>query len=165
MVGVVCWAKRSLTRSVCRFGALPVVLAGRSRGMEPAGPMGRAAAHSCSVQGVATPCPGHRFSRSLGPLAGSRSSGLRQRCRAGQLQGVKSNGPKRWTYKHRVQGVKVGARIAPNAFATAEDGDCTEAPQVCRPRGFRFGQSPKRAAIIPHSRRALNMAKLPILTS
>ena len=37
------------------FGALPVVLAGRSRGMEPAGPMGRAAAHSCSVQGVATP--------------------------------------------------------------------------------------------------------------
>ena len=37
------------------------------------------------------------------------------------------NGPKCWTYKHRVQGVKVGARIAPNAFATAEDGDCTEA--------------------------------------
>lgn len=36
------------------------------------------------------------------------------------------NGPKCWTYKHRVQGVKVGARIAPNAFATADDGDCTE---------------------------------------
>ena len=36
------------------------------------------------------------------------------------------NGPKRWTYKHRVQGVKVGARIAPNAFATADGGDCTE---------------------------------------
>ena len=25
--------------AACRFGALPVVLAGRSRGMEPAGPM------------------------------------------------------------------------------------------------------------------------------
>lgn len=25
-----------------------------------------------------------------------------------------------------VQGVKVGARIAPNAFATADGGDCTE---------------------------------------
>ena len=51
------------------FGALPVVLAGRSRGMEPAGPMGRAAAHSCSVQGVATPAQVTAFSRSLGPLA------------------------------------------------------------------------------------------------
>ena len=51
------------------FGALPVVLAGRSRGMEPAGPMGRAAAHSCSVQVLLPPRPGHRFSRSLGPLA------------------------------------------------------------------------------------------------
>ena len=42
------------------FGALPVVLAGRSRGMEPAGPRG------------------------------SRSSGLRQQCRAGRLEGQKS---------------------------------------------------------------------------
>ena len=89
--GVVCWAKRSLTRSVCRFGALPVVLAGRSRGMEPAGPMGRAAAHSCSVQGVATPPPrSPLFAFSGATYAGSRSSGLRQQGRAGQLQGVKS---------------------------------------------------------------------------
>ena len=37
--------------------------------MEPAGPMGRAAAHSCSVQGVATPAQVTASSRSLGPLA------------------------------------------------------------------------------------------------
>ena len=62
------------------------------------------------------------------------------------------NGPKCWTYKHRVQGVKVGARIAPNAFATAEDGDCTEAlGRWKRAGGFAFGQSPKRAAIIPQT--------------
>ena len=76
------------------------------------------------------------------------------------------NGPKCWTYKHRVQGVKVGARIAPNAFATADGGDCTETlGRWTRAGGFAFGQSPKRAAIIPDSRRALNMAKLLILSS
>ena len=53
-----------------------------------------------------------------------------------------------------MQGVKVGARIAPNAFATADGGDCTEALGRCnRAGGFAFGQSPKRAAIIPDSRR------------
>ena len=53
-----------------------------------------------------------------------------------------------------MQGVKVGARIALNAFATAEDGDCTEAlRRFHRAGGFAFGQSPKRAAIIPDSRR------------
>ena len=53
-----------------------------------------------------------------------------------------------------MQGVKVGARIALNAFATAEDGDCTEAlRRLHRAGGFAFGQSPKRAAIIPDSRR------------
>ena len=45
------------------------------------------------------------------------------------------NGPKCWTYKHRVQGVKVGARIAPNAFATADGGDCTEALRRSRVLG------------------------------
>ena len=69
------------------FGALPVVLAGRSRGMEPAGPTGRAAACSCSVQGVATPPPrSPLFAFSGATCAGSRSSGLRQQGRAGQLQ-------------------------------------------------------------------------------
>ena len=90
MVGVVCWAKRSLTRSLCRFGALPVVLAGRSRGMEPAGPIGRAAAYSCSVQGVATPAQVTALRVLWGHLRGFSPSGLRQQCRAGQLQGVKS---------------------------------------------------------------------------
>ena len=53
-----------------------------------------------------------------------------------------------------MQGVKVGARIAPNAFATADGGDCTEAlRRFQRAGGFAFGQSPKRAAIIPDSRR------------
>ncbi len=59
-----------------------------------------------------------------------------------------------------MQGVKVGARIAPNAFATADDGDCTEALRRWnRAGGFAFGQSPKRAAIIPDSRRALNQVE------
>ena len=49
-----------------------------------------------------------------------------------------------------MQGVKVGARIAPNAFATADGGDCTETlGRWKRAGGFAFGQSPKRAAIIP----------------
>ena len=124
-----CWAKRSLTRSVCRFGALPVVLAGRSRGMEPAGPTRRRSACSCSIQGLCTPPPRlPLFAFSGATCAGSRSSGLRQRMPSRAATGGEVvNGPKCWTYKHRVQGVKVGARIAPNAFATAEDGDCTEA--------------------------------------
>ena len=37
------------------FGALPVVLAGRSRGMEPAGPTRRRSACSCSIQGLSPP--------------------------------------------------------------------------------------------------------------
>ena len=42
--------------------------------MEPAGPMGRAAAHSCSVQGVATPPPrSPLFAFSGATCAGSRS--------------------------------------------------------------------------------------------
>ena len=85
---MVCWAKRSLTRSVCRFGALPVVLAGRSRGMEPAGPTRRRSACSCSIQGLCTPPPRlPLFAFSGATSAGSRSSGLRQQGRAGQLQG------------------------------------------------------------------------------
>ena len=70
-----CWAKRSLTRSVCRFGALPVVLAGRSRGMEPAGPTRRRSACSCSIQCLCTPPPRlPLFAFSGATCAGSRSS-------------------------------------------------------------------------------------------
>lgn len=63
-------------------------LAGRSRGMEPAGPVGRCSAHSCSIQGLHTPLPRLPLCAFSGAtLAGSRSSGLRQQCRAGQLGG------------------------------------------------------------------------------
>ena len=48
------------------------------------------------------------------------------------------NGPKRWTYKHRVQGVKVGARIAPNAFATAEMVTAQKPRRFADLAGFRF---------------------------
>ncbi len=48
----------------------------------------------------------------------------------------------------------MGARIALNAFATADGGDCTETlGRWNRAGGFAFGQSPKRAAIIPHRHR------------
>lgn len=48
------------------------------------------------------------------------------------------NGPKCWTYKHRVQGVKVGARIAPNAFATAEMVTAQKPSDVSACWGLRF---------------------------
>ena len=129
----------------------------RASGMEPAGPTRRRSACSCSIQGLCTPAQVAAFRVLWGHLRGFSLCGLRQRMPSRAATGGEVvNGPKCWTYKHRVQGVKVGARIAPNAFATAEDGDCTEAPQVCRPRGVSFWAAPKRAAIIPHSRRALS---------
>lgn len=71
-----------------RVGALPVDLAGRSRGMEPAGPARRRSACSCSIQGLCTPLPVLPLFAFYGATyAGSRSSGLRQQCRAGQLGG------------------------------------------------------------------------------
>ena len=48
------------------------------------------------------------------------------------------NGPKCWTYKHRVQGVKVGARIAPNAFATAGMVTAQKPRRFADLAGFRF---------------------------
>ena len=53
------------------------------------------------------------------------------------------NGPKCWTYKHRVQGVKVGARIAPNAFATAEMVTAQKPRRFADLAGFRFWAAPK----------------------
>ena len=150
------------------FGALPVVLAGRSRGMEPAGPTRRRSACSCSIQGLCTPPPRlPLFAFSGATCAGSRSLWPTPTVPSRAACGAEVvNIPRGWTCKHCVQGVKVGARIAPNAFATADGGDCTETlGRWKRAGGFAFGQSPKRAAIIPDSRRALNMAKLLILSS
>ena len=74
------------------------------------------------------PRPGHRFSRSLGPLARVLALvAYASRAEPGSYRGEVVNGPKCWTYKPSCAGVKVGARIAPNAFATADGGDCTEA--------------------------------------
>ena len=67
------------------------------------------------------------FALSGATSAGSRSSGQRQQGRAGQLQGRSRTAPSAGRTSQAVQGVKVGARIAPNAFATADGGDCTEA--------------------------------------
>ena len=41
------------------------------------------------------------------------------RAEPGSYRGEVVNGPKCWTYKPSYAGVKVGARIAPNAFASA----------------------------------------------
>ena len=86
------------------------------------------------------PRPGHRFSRSLGPL--TRVLALvayASRAEPGNTGGrSREHTPSARRTSRAVQGVKVGARIAPNAFATADGGDCTEAPQVCLPRGVSF---------------------------
>ena len=127
------------------FGALPVVLAGRSRGMEPAGPMGRAAAQSCSVQGVATPPPrSPLFAFSGATCAGSRSSGLRQQGRAGQLQGRS---------RERPQVLDVQAKLC-RGSRWALESRLMLSPLLCevtaqKPRrfahlaGFRFWAAPK----------------------
>ena len=48
------------------------------------------------------------FAFSGATSAGSRSSGLRQQGRAGQLQGEVVNSPKRWTYKPSCAGGQDG---------------------------------------------------------
>ena len=89
------------------------------------------------------PRPGHRFSRSLGPLARVLALvAYASRAEPGSYRGEVER-PQVLDVRQAVQGVKVGARIAPNAFATADGGDCTEAPQVCRPRGVSFLGSTK----------------------
>lgn len=116
----------------------------------------------------APPCPCCRFARSTGPLSQVLALvAYASRAEPGNTGGrSREHTPSARRTSRAVQGVKVGARIAPNAFATADGGDCTETlGRWKRAGGFAFGQSPKRAAIIPHSRRALNMAKLLILSS
>ena len=85
----------------------------------------------------APPCPGCRFSRSLGPLSQVLALvAYASRAEPGNTGGrSREHTPSARRTSRAVQGVKVGARIAPNAFATADGGDCTEAPQVVRPRG------------------------------
>ena len=75
------------------------------------------------------PRPGHRFSRSLGPLARVLALvAYASRAEPGSYRGrSREHTPSARRTSRAVQGVKVGARIAPNAFATAGCGDCTEA--------------------------------------
>ena len=93
----------------------------------------------------APPRPGCRFARSLGPLPRVLALvAYASRAEPGNTGGrSREHTPSARRTSRAVQGVKVGARIAPNAFATAEDGDCTEAPQVCLPRGVSFLGSTK----------------------
>ena len=72
-----------------------LVLCPGTRRQEPrygaSGPTRRRSACSYGVQGMRTPLPRSPLHAISGAtLAGSRSSGLRQQGRAGQLQGVKS---------------------------------------------------------------------------
>ena len=91
------------------------------------------------------PRPGPRFARSLGPLSQVLALvAYASRAEPGNTGGrSREHTPSARRTSRAVQGVKVGARIAPNAFATADGGDCTEAPQVCRPRGVSFLGSTK----------------------
>ena len=117
--------------------------AGRSRGMEPAGPTDGAALAVAAFRVYAPPRPGCRFSRFLGPLPRVLALvAYASRAEPGSYRGEVER-PQVLDVQAKLQGVKVGARIAPNAFATADGGDCTEAPQVCRPRGVSFLGSTK----------------------
>ena len=85
----------------------------------------------------APPCPCCRFARSTGSLVQALALvTYASRAEPGNTGGrSREHTPSARRTSRAVQGVKVGARIAPNAFATADGGDCTEAPQVCTPRG------------------------------
>ena len=77
----------------------------------------------------APPCPCCRFARSTGSLVQALALvTYASRAEPGNTGGrSREHTPSARRTSRAVQGVKVGARIAPNAFATAEDGDCTEA--------------------------------------
>ena len=74
------------------------------------------------------PCPGCRFARSLGPLSQVLAlMAYASRAEPGNTGGrSREHTPSARRTSRAVQGVKVGARIALNAFATAFRGDCTE---------------------------------------
>ena len=59
----------------------------------------------------------------------------------------------------------MGARIALNASPLPVVVTAQKPRRFADLAGFRFGQHQKRAAIIPDSRRALEIAKPPILSS
>ena len=118
----------------------------------------------------APPRPGCRFARSLGPLPRVLALvAYASRAEPGNTGGrSREHTPSARRTSRAVQGVKMGARIALNAFATAGCGDCTETLGRCnRAGGFAFGQSPKRAAIIPQTpaNRSKKKAILPDIMS
>ena len=139
-----CWAKRSLTRSVCRFGALPLVLAGRSRGMEPVGLQDGAALAVAAFRVYAPPRPGCRFSRSLGPLPrvlalvayasraepGSYRGRSRERPQVLDVQAKLCRGS-RWALESRLM-------LSPLPMVVT-----AQKPAGCRPRGVSFWAAPK----------------------
>lgn len=101
------------------------------------------------------PRPGHRFSRSLGPLARDLALvAYASRAEPGSLGAEVVNIPRGWTCKPCCAGGQVGGRIAPmlsplRFVVTAQKpSDVTSVPGVSR-----FGQSPKRAAMITDDRR------------
>ena len=86
-----CWAKRSLTRLMQGLELCPWFSPDGAGVWSQQGLQDGAALAVAAFRVYAPPRPGCRFSRSSGATsAGSRSSGLRQQGRAGQLQGVKS---------------------------------------------------------------------------
>ena len=123
-----CWAKRSLTRleqglELCPWispdGAGVWSQQGQQDGRSPA---------VAAFRVYAPPRPGCRFARSLGPLPRVLALvAYASRAEPGNTGGrSREHTPSARRTSRAVQGVKVGARIAPNAFATADGGDCTE---------------------------------------
>ena len=115
----------------------------------------------------APPRPGCRFSRSLGPLPrvlalvayasraepGSYRGRSREQPQALDVQAKLCRGS-RWALESRLM-------LSPlPVMVTAQ-----KPAGLPTSRGFVLGSTKKRAAIIPDSRRALNMAKLLILSS
>lgn len=123
--------------SLCKVGALPLASPDGAGVWSQQGLWDEQPPTVAVFRVLLPPRPGHRFSRSLGPLSQVLALvAYASRAEPGNTGGrSREHTPSARRTSRAVQGVKVGARIAPNAFATADGGDCTEAPQNLRSCG------------------------------
>ena len=163
-----CWAKRSLTRLMQGLELCPWFSPDGAGVWSQQGLWDEQPPTVAVFRVLLPPRPGHRFSRSLGPLArvlalvayasraepGSYRGRSRERPQVLDVQAKLCRGS-RWALESRLM-----LSPLPVVVTAQKPSDVGRVPGVSL-----LGSRQRRAAIIPHSRRALNMAKLPILAS